>query len=124
MTDHIRNFCIIAHVDHGKTTLTAAITKVQADKKMAQKVDFSDIDKAPEEKERGITINMFTPLPPDMWIGTCANKPCPKHSNGCGKVIRFRRPGNNQRQPLPKTGWLETWQPVGHGTQQFSGSQH
>jgi elongation factor Tu len=51
------NVGTIGHVDHGKTTLTAAITKVQADKKMAQKVDFSDIDKAPEEKERGITIN-------------------------------------------------------------------
>jgi len=45
------------HVDHGKTTLTAAITKVLADKGLAEKRDFDQIDNAPEEKERGITIN-------------------------------------------------------------------
>ena len=45
------------HVDHGKTTLTAAITKVLAEKGMAQFEDYADIDKAPEERERGITIN-------------------------------------------------------------------
>jgi len=44
------------HVDHGKTTLTAAITAVQATKGFAEFTDFSNIDKAPEEKERGITI--------------------------------------------------------------------
>jgi elongation factor Tu len=50
------NVGTIGHVDHGKTTLTAAITKVLSTKGMAQFVDFSEIDKAPEEKERGITI--------------------------------------------------------------------
>jgi elongation factor Tu len=50
------NVGTIGHVDHGKTTLTAAITKVQAAKGLAQKVDFDQIDKAPEERERGITI--------------------------------------------------------------------
>ncbi len=47
----------IGHVDHGKTTLTAAITKVLASKGGAEFVDYSNIDKAPEERERGITIN-------------------------------------------------------------------
>ena len=51
------NVGTIGHVDHGKTTLTAAITKVLADKGLAEKRDFSQIDNAPEEKERGITIN-------------------------------------------------------------------
>jgi elongation factor Tu len=51
------NVGTIGHIDHGKTTLTAAITKVLADKKMANFVPFDQIDKAPEERERGITIN-------------------------------------------------------------------
>lgn len=51
------NIGTIGHVDHGKTTLTAAITKVLADKGLAEIKDFSQIDSAPEEKERGITIN-------------------------------------------------------------------
>jgi elongation factor Tu len=51
------NVGTIGHVDHGKTTLTAAITKVLAKKGLAQERDFSSIDNAPEEKERGITIN-------------------------------------------------------------------
>jgi elongation factor Tu len=51
------NIGTIGHVDHGKTTLTAAITKVLAEKGLAEQRDFSSIDNAPEEKERGITIN-------------------------------------------------------------------
>ncbi len=51
------NVGTIGHVDHGKTTLTAAITKVLSEKGLAEKKDFSSIDSAPEEKERGITIN-------------------------------------------------------------------
>jgi len=50
------NVGTIGHIDHGKTTLTAAITKVLSLKKMAEYRDFSSIDKAPEERERGITI--------------------------------------------------------------------
>ena len=50
------NVGTIGHVDHGKTTLTAAITSRQAHKGLAEKVDFANIDKAPEERERGITI--------------------------------------------------------------------
>ena len=51
------NIGTIGHVDHGKTTLTAAITKVLAEKGLAEVKDFDAIDNAPEEKERGITIN-------------------------------------------------------------------
>ena len=51
------NIGTVGHVDHGKTTLTAAITKVLSDKGLAEKRDFDQIDNAPEEKERGITIN-------------------------------------------------------------------
>ncbi len=51
------NVGTIGHIDHGKTTLTAAITKVLAARAMAEAVAFDEIDKAPEEKERGITIN-------------------------------------------------------------------
>ncbi|VVC92682.1 unnamed protein product [Leptidea sinapis] len=52
------NVGTIGHVDHGKTTLTAAITKVLADRNLAQKKGYSDIDNAPEERARGITINV------------------------------------------------------------------
>ena len=51
------NIGTIGHVDHGKTTLTAAITKVLADAGMSEARSFDSIDNAPEEKERGITIN-------------------------------------------------------------------
>ena len=51
------NIGTIGHVDHGKTTLTAAITKVLADAGLSEAKDFDQIDNAPEEKERGITIN-------------------------------------------------------------------
>ena len=51
------NIGTIGHVDHGKTTLTAAITKVLAEAGGAKFVAYDQIDKAPEEKERGITIS-------------------------------------------------------------------
>ena len=51
------NIGTIGHVDHGKTTLTAAITKVLAEKGLSEVKSFDSIDSAPEEKERGITIN-------------------------------------------------------------------
>jgi len=51
------NIGTIGHVDHGKTTFTAAITSVLANKGLAEKKDYDSIDAAPEEKERGITIN-------------------------------------------------------------------
>src|SRR4028119_2230540 len=52
------NVGTIGHVDHGKTTLTAAITKVQTDKGQAKFMGYDMIDKAPEERERGITISI------------------------------------------------------------------
>ena len=58
MADKIHvNVGTIGHVDHGKTTLTAAITAVSAERGFAKKQDYSQIDNAPEEKARGITIN-------------------------------------------------------------------
>ena len=51
------NIGTIGHVDHGKTTLTAAITSVLADMGLAKKASYDSIDAAPEEKERGITFN-------------------------------------------------------------------
>jgi elongation factor Tu len=59
-TDEVLNHCnvgTIGHVDHGKTTLTAAITKVLAADGLANYVPYEQIDRAPEEKARGITIN-------------------------------------------------------------------
>ena len=54
--EHV-NIGTIGHVDHGKTTLTAAIATILAKKGLAQAASYASIDKAPEEKERGITIN-------------------------------------------------------------------
>ena len=51
------NIGTIGHVDHGKTTLTAAITAVLSKQGKAQATKYDEIDKAPEERERGITIN-------------------------------------------------------------------
>lgn len=51
------NIGTIGHVDHGKTTLTAAITKILAEKDLAEMREYDEIDNAPEEKARGITIN-------------------------------------------------------------------
>jgi len=51
------NIGTIGHVDHGKTTLTAAITKVLSEKGQAEHSSYEDIDKSPEERARGITIN-------------------------------------------------------------------
>src|SRR5210317_2586841 len=52
------NIGTMGHIDHGKTTLTAAITKVLADSEGGEATAFEDIDKAPEERERGITIQI------------------------------------------------------------------
>jgi len=59
------NVGTIGHVDHGKTTTTAAICAVLATKGFAKDLGFGNIDKAPEERERGITIN--TAHMPIMW---------------------------------------------------------
>ena len=52
---HVNNIGTIGHVDHGKTTLTAAITMALAQQGKAKVMNYDEIDKAPEEKERGIT---------------------------------------------------------------------
>lgn len=57
LTSHSCRTPIVGHVDHGKTTLTAAITKVLSTQGGATFTDYAQIDKAPEEKARGITIN-------------------------------------------------------------------
>ena len=54
------NIGTIGHVDHGKTTLTAAITHVLAKQGLAVAKKYEDIDSAPEERERGVTINLAT----------------------------------------------------------------
>jgi len=53
------NIGTIGHVDHGKTTLTAAITKVLAESGLAKELKYDEIDSAPEERERGVTINIY-----------------------------------------------------------------
>ena len=50
----------IGHIDHGKTTLTSAITKLLSNKQRAKYIEYGQIDKAPEERARGITINTAT----------------------------------------------------------------
>lgn len=64
------NIGTIGHVDHGKTTLTAAITKVLADTGGATFLSYDSIDKAPEERARGITINTATvsTAPVSCWL--------------------------------------------------------
>lgn len=68
------------HVDHGKTTLTAAITKVLADKGSAKFTDYSQIDKAPEEKARGITINSAH-VEYESDVRHYAHVDCPGHAD-------------------------------------------
>ncbi|MGA1842932.1 MAG: GTP-binding protein, partial [bacterium] len=66
------NVGTIGHVDHGKTTLTAAMTQVLEKKGFAKFIPFDEIDKAPEEKERGITIELgfaHMELPGDIRLG-------------------------------------------------------
>ena len=74
------NIGTIGHVDHGKTTLTAAISKVLSDKGLAEKRDFSAIDSAPEEKERGITINT-SHIEYETENRHYAHVDCPRHAD-------------------------------------------
>ena len=66
------NIGTIGHVDHGKTTLTAAITKVMSEKGGGSFIAYDQIDKAPEEKERGITISTDL-LTAFSAVGACLN---------------------------------------------------
>jgi elongation factor Tu len=74
------NIGTIGHVDHGKTTLTAAISSVLASKGLAQVRDFSSIDNAPEEKERGITINT-SHVEYETAVRHYAHVDCPGHAD-------------------------------------------
>lgn len=80
------NIGTIGHVDHGKTTLTAAITKILSQKGFAKYVPYEKIDSAPEEKKRGITINL-------MHIGyqtetrSYAHVDCPGHADYIKNMI-------------------------------------
>jgi len=80
------NVGTIGHVDHGKTTLTAAITKCLASKGLAEKTDFENIDNAPEERERGITINTAH-VEYETEIRHYAHVDCPGHADYIKNMI-------------------------------------
>jgi elongation factor Tu len=80
------NIGTIGHVDHGKTTLTAAITKVLASKGLAEFKAYDQIDKAPEEKARGITINA-THVEYETAIRHYAHVDCPGHADYVKNMI-------------------------------------
>jgi elongation factor Tu len=80
------NVGTIGHIDHGKTTLTAAITKVQADKGLAEFIAFDKIDKAPEEKQRGITISI-THVEYETEKRHYAHVDCPGHHDYIKNMI-------------------------------------
>ena len=80
------NIGTIGHVDHGKTTLTAAITKVLHDEGKADFVDYANIDKAPEERERGITINT-APVEYETDKRHYAHVDCPGHADYVKNMI-------------------------------------
>merc|ERR1711936_1259792 len=80
------NIGTIGHVDHGKTTLTAAITKVLAEKKLAKYKDYASIDNAPEERNRGITINVAH-LEYETDARHYAHTDCPGHADFIKNMI-------------------------------------
>merc|ERR1719510_148462 len=80
------NIGTIGHVDHGKTTLTAAITKVLAEKKLATYKDYASIDAAPEERNRGITINVAH-LEYETENRHYAHTDCPGHADFIKNMI-------------------------------------
>lgn len=80
------NVGTIGHVDHGKTTLTAAITAVQAHRVGGRAVAFDRIDKAPEERERGITINV-THVEYESEVRHYAHIDCPGHADYIKNMI-------------------------------------
>jgi elongation factor Tu len=80
------NVGTIGHIDHGKTTLTAAITKVLSAKKLAQFIAFDQIDKAPEERERGITI-AIAHVEYETALRHYAHVDCPGHADYIKNMI-------------------------------------
>ena len=80
------NIGTIGHVDHGKTTLTAAITRVLAEQGKSKAVAYEDIDKAPEERARGITINA-THVEYETDKRHYAHVDCPGHADYVKNMI-------------------------------------
>lgn len=80
------NIGTIGHVDHGKTTLTAAITKILSEKGGGKAMNYEDIDKAPEERERGITINA-THVEYETDKRHYAHVDCPGHADYVKNMI-------------------------------------
>lgn len=80
------NIGTIGHVDHGKTTLTAAITKVLAAAGQAKEMSYADIDKSPEERNRGITINA-THVEYETEQRHYAHVDCPGHADYVKNMI-------------------------------------
>jgi elongation factor Tu len=80
------NVGTIGHIDHGKTTLTAAITKVLASAQLAKYTAFDQIDKAPEERERGITI-AIAHLEYETEARHYAHVDCPGHADYIKNMI-------------------------------------
>ena len=80
------NIGTIGHIDHGKTTLTAAITSVLAAKGLAEKKDYANIDAAPEERERSITINTAH-VEYETEKRHCAHVDCPGHADYVKNMI-------------------------------------
>lgn len=80
------NVGTIGHIDHGKTTLTAAITKTCSMKGLGEKVDFENIDKAPEERERGVTISTAH-VEYESKIRHYAHVDCPGHADYIKNMI-------------------------------------
>ena len=80
------NVGTIGHVDHGKTTLTSAITQVQAARLGGRAMSFDQIDKAPEEKARGITINT-SHVEYESETRTYAHIDCPGHADYVKNMI-------------------------------------
>src|SRR6476619_1559883 len=104
------NVGTIGHVDHGKTTLTAAITTVLAKKGMAEVRKYADIDNAPEEKERGITINTAH-VEYQSEKRHYAHVDCPGHADYVKNMITGAAPMDGANLvvsaadgPLPQTG--------------------
>ena len=101
------NIGTIGHVDHGKTTLTAAITKYLAMKGQAEFEDYASIDKAPEEKARGITINTAH-VEYETDKRHYAHVDCPGHADYIKNMITgaAQMDGAILSSPLPTAPWL------------------
>src|SRR4028118_1154850 len=87
----------IGHVDHGKTALAAAITTIQANQGLAQKIAFDQIDKAPEERERGITISTAH-VEYESKLRHYAHVDCPGHADYVKNMLTGgEQPGGGAR---------------------------